>query len=495
MSGRLVLSTQDLDALTTKDLEGIVFIQPADPENWTEEHRLKLKEVVDRRGLDHPLDTNTLSQKLQNVLSNPDSRSFRTLSGTPTPSPGHTPLSPGPETKAIMAEDRRRYEEHYQDLISLGGRPAFPPGFPDAPEETRDKYRDLLDYWGGISGQRNGWRIFRRFQRCNRKTPERFAQYEQDVRDYREREGLEGDIHLLYDHMQQTKMEDWKEYHYFQHRRLASYQEKADVARQQRLLEKKKWEEGNPSNPDIPPALYDLRYIPEADRDTFLGVLRWIEAQFPRIAQEELEATGQIASEDAVPNTLEAPEPSPNSKATKNKQKSSNRTKKSPNRVLGQIASGKVTKLSKNKPESARRISAPGSNATSTTETRRTRAVAKSQSTVSDATQRPTPVRRSQRLIDLAANTQTQQLQVSNTQQTTTVPGAIPKPKPRPRQQPKANSRTKTHGSSGPSRVAKKSSPPQAKPQGINKRRASATATNKNTPAAAKRRSNTRLAR
>ncbi|KAK2811778.1 hypothetical protein FQN50_001816 [Emmonsiellopsis sp. PD_5] len=493
MPGKLVLSTQDLDTLTTKDLEGIVFIQPADPENWTEEHRLKLKEVVDRRGLDHPLDTNTLTQKLENVLSNPDSRSFRALSGTPTPSSGHSPISPGPETKAMIIEDRRRYEEDYHDLISMGGRPAFPPGFSDAPEDIRDKYRDLLDYWGGISGQRSGWLIFRRFQRCNRKTPERFAKYEQDVRDYREREGIEGNIHLLYDHMQQTKMEDWKEYHYFQHRRLASFQEKADEARQQRLLEKKKWEEGNPTNPDIPPALYDARYIPEADRDTFLEVLRWIEAQFPKIAQEELEATGQTASEDTLPNTLEAPQPAPNSKATKNKQRTSSRTKKSPSRVLGQIASGKVTKASKNIPESARRISAPGSNTASTTGTRRTRAVGKSQTTVSDATQRPTAVRRSQRLMDLAANTQTQHLQVSSTQQTTAVPGAIPNPKPR--QKPKTNSRTKTHGSNGPSRAAKTSSPPQAKPQGISKRRASTTAANKNTPAAAKRRSNTRLAR
>ncbi|KAK2778574.1 hypothetical protein FQN53_001773 [Emmonsiellopsis sp. PD_33] len=370
-TGTLVLSTQSLDTLTTKDLEGVTFIQPADPENWTEEHRLKLKEVVDRRGLDHPLDTGTLIQKLENVLSNSDSRDLRALSDTPTPSRSPSRVrSPGPQLKAMMAEERRKNEEHYRDLISLGGRPAFPPERFGVPHETRDQYTDLLDFWGSTLGQRNGWLTFRRFQRCNRKTPERFARYEQDVRHYRQREGIEGDIHLLYDHNQQTKMEEWKEFHYYHHRSLALYQEKADKARQQRLLEKKKWEEGNPTNPDIPPALYDLRYIPEADRDMFLGVLQWIEAQFPKIAQEELEATGQIASEDALPNTLEAPEPSPNSKATKNKQKTSNRAKKSPSHVLGQIASGKVTKSSKNKPESAPRMLAPGSNATSTTGTR-----------------------------------------------------------------------------------------------------------------------------
>ena len=212
-----------------------------------------------------------------------------------------------------MDEAMRENEQYFRDLIEMGGRPAFPSlEIFYAPMGTRGEYEDIIEYWsskGGVRGQRNRWVLFRRFQWRNRKTAEIFAQYQQDVCEYRRKEGIEGDIYLLFDQEQQTKVDRWKEYHYFEHRKLAHMKANAEESRQKKELDRKEWEAvhgtGHNMDPNVPSDVsWIYPYRDESELDGFMVLLNWIERQLPEIARE-CEIPDKEASKDIVPTSLD----------------------------------------------------------------------------------------------------------------------------------------------------------------------------------------------
>ncbi|KAN0068968.1 hypothetical protein V8E54_013137 [Elaphomyces granulatus] len=292
---------------------------------------LTWREVVDLRGLFHPLDA-ALEQGLGNILSK--SISDRGRPSTPSRSP-----SLDPEEAAKRAKQLQDDEWYFRDLIKMGGRPAFPSlDIFYSPVGTRGKYEDIIYYWSGkddILGQGYLWHLFREFQLENRKTAEVFSQYQQNVRDYRRNENIEDNTCLLFDHKQQTKVDEWKEFHYFQHRKLADMKEMAEEGRQERV----KWEELHGRGHDP--------HIDEEELDFLLILLKWIEEQLPEIAREcamsNKEASKDMPSLNPVKASEAASRPEETtSKGSNNAQSnrnSINRNKKSTTPALGPVQS------------------------------------------------------------------------------------------------------------------------------------------------------------
>ncbi|PGH36440.1 hypothetical protein GX50_00776 [[Emmonsia] crescens] len=424
--------------------------------------------VVNLRGMHHPLDVAALELRLGNVLSNPDSQRSRrhSSSGASTPTL-NSDRSPDPEWEASMTQNRLNNEKKYHDLIRMGGRPAFPVELWNTPKDVHGRYGPIVDYWRTLYGeQRNTWIYFRRFQRRNRKNVEIFTQYQQDVRNHRQNEGIEGDIQLLFDAKEQTKVDEWKEYHYFQHRNLPQMRAEAEEGRQMREQQKLEWETVNGSSKTIDlneppgPALgWVYRTIAESDLARFMVLLNWIEEELPKIAQEVAlsnpEAFTGVATHTNPIQTSEKESRLEDTASTdfntennmNSNRSSTNRSRKSNNPVLKPVGSPRVTKAGRNTRSSVR--NQQGHHNTPHGTKGRARAAM-------TPTKPPIPpvtaLRRSQRIIDLAAKKSQQPEPIQE----------VPRQgisKPISRKEPKE-------------RKSKGRRPsPQAKPQGITKSR------------------------
>ncbi|KAG5295351.1 hypothetical protein I7I48_12209 [Histoplasma ohiense] len=283
------LSIHDLDKLTAKDLQGERWIEPLPGEIWTQEHFDKLKELANARGLDSGVDAKELEEKLKNLLSGSDIRHSST-------SPESGPSSPDSQIEAIRAERRADNLRDYGFLIERGGRPAFPLEVAQANTNHFGEHEVMIEYWGqSYLGQRNRWVAFLNHQKRSRRTMEIFTEYQQTVYDYREKEGIEGSIHLNFDEKKQSKIDTWKEYHYHQHKVLPRKREKAEAGRKRRQQNIIDWEAGkrDPSIPEDMGWIHHVRTLDESQLDKYLSWIRWIEAELRQIEQECTEPTNK----------------------------------------------------------------------------------------------------------------------------------------------------------------------------------------------------------
>ncbi|OJD27318.1 hypothetical protein ACJ73_01290 [Blastomyces percursus] len=303
------LSIHDLEKLTAKDLEGVRWLEPVEGEEWTEEYKRKLKELVDARGQDYSLDATALEEKLR-YLSHTDARrrSTSTESETTISNPTHTP-SPDAEMEDIWAKDREDNLRDYKYLIQEGGRAAFPLELAQANTNDFGDHLDMIEYWGqSYRGQRNRWVIFLTHQMRKRRSVKIFTKYQQAVHDYRKKEGIEGDIQLHFDEKQQSRIDTWKEYHYHQHKFLPPKREKAEAARKQREQDIVDWKAGkrNPRIPEDMGWIHHVRTLDESNLDKYLGWIRWIESEFPKIEQECAESANNGLDKTPRPEEEEA---------------------------------------------------------------------------------------------------------------------------------------------------------------------------------------------
>ncbi|KAL8895804.1 MAG: hypothetical protein Q9192_003440 [Flavoplaca navasiana] len=160
-----------------------------------------------------------------------------------------------------VSRDRAYAEEHYNALIQLGGRPyrsiqyepilpiqhesgdwfwadgspAYDSGEEQNDEETWEKIW-IEEHWAmeGVYFAREleEWQWFRAFQQRIRRTPQAFLKKQQYIDDYCQRKGIREELkpQLHIEPQLQTKAEEWKEYYYFQHARLASYEKRIEKA-------------------------------------------------------------------------------------------------------------------------------------------------------------------------------------------------------------------------------------------------------------------------
>ncbi|EEH03918.1 predicted protein [Histoplasma capsulatum G186AR] len=337
----LKLSTRDLDKLSPSDLVGIT-------------------ELVKLRGKSHPLDVAAVDVKLKNILAKPDNQRARSScsSGTSTRTRS-SPGSPDPEWEALQLKHTRENEEDYHDLIRLGGRPAFPVEMWRTPKDVHGKYGPIVDYWNtGYWGQRLEWISFLKFQQRRRRSVEIFKQYQQEVHRHRQQEGIDGDIQLLFDAKQQSKMDVWKEYHYFQHRNVPKMRIMAEEGRQKREHMRLEWEAEHgkgatldPNEPFNPALAWLLRSASERNLDKFMILLNWIEQELPKIAQEMVMSNSDLSPIQILENESEQEAVSTNLNIHKNLNSNCRSTnvggKAATNTVLKADRSSKITKTRK----------------------------------------------------------------------------------------------------------------------------------------------------
>ena len=192
-------------------------------------------------------------------------------------------LESTPSGSEYETELGNEIKEAYSTLIDMGGRPTseiqLDPGLPD-PIEIRKGLRHYATFWAAQStfkDELHRWQKFRYHQQHARKRPRDFPAYCQSVHDYRKAHAIGGEIDLHLQWEQQTKLDEWKEYQYFQHRELAG--RRAQIERQleqaERQLETGQRSEGS--------ALSQLRLARSA-LEGLDDLWEWVEQQLLQIA-------------------------------------------------------------------------------------------------------------------------------------------------------------------------------------------------------------------
>lgn len=299
-------------------------------------------------------------------------------------------------------------QNYYSDLVRRGGRPAYPFEAYFSSHGYEDYY-DIRKYWsfnGGQLGQLVKWKYFQNFQKRNRRNMELFSQYQQAVCKYREDEGIERDIILCFDTTKQTKIDEWKEYHYFQHQKLAHKRALAEEGRQRRMLEKQEWEEALRAGKHDEFTAWKFKDIAETELDNHLFFLTWIERQLPEIAQENAapnmgHAQNTLDCMDTAETATSAAEnvASHNSSAKRDimRDKNTTKNKELAGPVLGLSGTPKVSKNRK-KSKAFSGLRAPVKSVASNM---RIDGERQATHTSQHSTSTATPLRRSQRLRDL----------------------------------------------------------------------------------------------
>jgi hypothetical protein len=118
---------------------------------------------------------------------------------------------------------------YYNRLLLLGGRPSAEiqpdPGVWD-PSIGGDKELHVLHHWwqegGRCYAELCRWEKFIEYQKSVRKDLETFLKYVDDVSWYQQRRGIEESLHphLELQPDRQTKLNEWKEYYLYEHRKL-----------------------------------------------------------------------------------------------------------------------------------------------------------------------------------------------------------------------------------------------------------------------------------
>ncbi|KAK3700523.1 hypothetical protein LTR37_015924 [Vermiconidia calcicola] len=214
----------DLGKLTAEDLRSRSFIKLKDPENLTAEDVDKLRALVNGLDNSRPLDLGALDKKLRDCTQ-----------AAPTSPRSRSSLSPTPDAndpvniEALFQENLLGEHKAYHDIIQDGGRPSHPPD--DASFDILKEpgeYANIISYWTNgwpdrrciLQAQWSRWKDFRQYQDRKRKRfwkSEWFEKYVEHVRDYRREKGIEGDVCLLQNRKEQSRFDDWKEFHYWEH--------------------------------------------------------------------------------------------------------------------------------------------------------------------------------------------------------------------------------------------------------------------------------------
>ncbi len=147
-----------------------------------------------------------------------------------------------------------------------------------------------------FENQLGNWKKFREYQQQVREDPANFFQYQQFVRDYRQRKGLEGDVELQRERERQNVLNDWKEFQVYEHQNLGPLEK--DVRKAEKGLDsaQKRWEGVELSEANKPSWMSDLGWhkgdMGTAKRELArLNVwLEWIEQQLPMIASEQADS-------------------------------------------------------------------------------------------------------------------------------------------------------------------------------------------------------------
>ncbi len=129
-------------------------------------------------------------------------------------------------------------EHAYNTLISLGGRPTREIEH-DCGGSSCDAENWLDCHYSGeaacFNGELEKWVLFRDYQRLGRKDPPTFAQVQKYIDAFWKKHGIDNDLKpsLQIDLEMQTKVDEWKEFYFYQYRNRERKKQEVYKARQQ----------------------------------------------------------------------------------------------------------------------------------------------------------------------------------------------------------------------------------------------------------------------
>ncbi|KAK5017423.1 hypothetical protein LTR16_001574 [Cryomyces antarcticus] len=299
---------KDLCSLTAEDLKGRSYFKLKDPANLTAEQLEEFRNLVNAIDKSRPVDVDALNERLEQISS---------TSATHARSRSSSVVTPDPEDHK---EDYLREEKEAHDALILdGGLPSHPidTGF-DILDEP-GQYADIISFWrdGGSRGwdiiqeQVGVWKEFRAYQeivRQSRADPEKFARHTQRVRDYRREKALQGDIELCQDRRQQSRLDDWKEYQFYQYRTADRFTRQMKYAEMRLKLSQERLQAAQEAGQSAQSIELIKEYgvahwkgemgSARIDLERHDILLRWIDEQLPKVASECGSSSLEIKTRD-----------------------------------------------------------------------------------------------------------------------------------------------------------------------------------------------------
>ncbi|KAI9840160.1 MAG: hypothetical protein M1837_001873 [Sclerophora amabilis] len=255
------LPAAELVKLTADDLKGVFPIPVKDLDGLSheqvEELRLTLASIIN---------SGAVTDQSRNISLRPPS----VFPPQPTRS--------RPPTAIQYAEwCRNDAYEAYDSLIQMGGRPTQPinpnPRVWDPARTSEDNH--VRDHWTSEArrcyDELEAWEKFRRFQTTNRQKG--FPAYHQAVSEYRQTNGIGGSVQLHLQPEEQTKLDEWKEYQFYERFKLDIRKKAVDEILRLPASQQKQ-------NGDL--------FVANRAVEKSHAQLDWIQGQFPLIASELL---------------------------------------------------------------------------------------------------------------------------------------------------------------------------------------------------------------
>ncbi|KAL9118862.1 MAG: hypothetical protein Q9187_004584 [Circinaria calcarea] len=191
-------------------------------------------------------------------------------------------------------EESRLFEaQARKELENDGCPPCYPLDLEIPLRNPPEKYQPIIGYWQSFPGtgdvvlraELSDWRKFRssqsRVRRRFRNKP--FSKFEDEVRERRRRHELGGDLRLIFDLEQQSRLENWIEFQHYHLKRFERVEKKRDGLKQELDEARKKAEDtdaaGSTRAAEIAEAVQQIVENTEWDLERHKVLLQWIEQE------------------------------------------------------------------------------------------------------------------------------------------------------------------------------------------------------------------------
>ena len=151
-------------------------------------------------------------------------------------------LTPPVDEDEKNEESRRLEAQARKELEDTGCPPCYPPEVDITTRIVPQKLQEIVDYWLAslrtddvvLCAQASDYRKFLADQLHTRRRlgNKCFGKFENEVRDRRRRYGLHGDVHLLPDSRQHSRLQNWVEFQNYHLKKLERLETEQDESRQ-----------------------------------------------------------------------------------------------------------------------------------------------------------------------------------------------------------------------------------------------------------------------
>ncbi|KAL8858812.1 MAG: hypothetical protein Q9178_004729 [Gyalolechia marmorata] len=288
-----------IDELTAEDLVGGGFIQFKGQDRDITSEELQRLQHLAATPSSNRLARTPLSEDGEPTANATSRRVLEEVWGNGVRTFEYISLESTPPLSEYDTGSGNEIQEAYNTLVEMGGRPTreirLDPGLPDPIEAQRGLlyYHSFWEAQLTFKDELYRWQKFRHHQRKARERPKEFPAYCQSVHDYRLANGMEGEIYLHLQWDKQTKLDEWKEYQFFQHRELAGPRARVikRIERAQRQLDTGRSANGS--------AEYQIRSA-NLDLEVLDDLWYWVEQQLSQIASDPAISGSQDKSDDRL---------------------------------------------------------------------------------------------------------------------------------------------------------------------------------------------------